>query len=39
MEDMADSEIVSDELLSLIVSAYLLRVAGLGLAGEVKNNG
>ena len=39
MEEMADSEIVSDELLSLIVSAYLLRVAGLGLAGEVKNNG
>ena len=39
MEEMADSEIISDELLSLIVSAYLLRVAGIGLAGEVKKNG
>ena len=39
MEEMADSELVSDELLSLIVSAYLLRIAGLGLAGEGKRNG
>ena len=37
MEEMADSEIVSDELLSLIVSAYLLRVAGIGLAKEVRS--
>lgn len=39
MEEMADSETVSDDLLSLIVSAYLLRVAGIGLAGDGKKNG
>lgn len=38
MEEMQDSEIISDELLSLIVSAYMLRVAGVGLAREVKKN-
>ena len=31
-EEMVDSETVSNEILSLIVSAYLLRVAGINLA-------
>lgn len=39
MEEMADSTIVSDELLALIVSAYLLRVVGLNLEGRKRKNG
>lgn len=38
MEEMADSTIVSDELLALIVSAYLLRVAGLNLEGRKRKH-
>ncbi len=36
LEQMVDSKTVSDEVLSLIVSAYLLRVAGISLAKGVK---